>query len=97
MQEPTYDRSVPNNFGDDIPFDGECQPAPAPRTGPGAFRAGDHVKSIASLGDKKRRAFRVKEINDDGTLHIWAHMHGHIYRADPNKWERGPRVEEMVL
>lgn len=93
----THDR-VPNYFGKDIPSCGEVKPEANPtlpisvkRTGPGAFRPGDHVRSLANGS----RMLGVIEVNNDGTLHLWAHKHGHIWDADPRHWVRVLRNEEL--
>jgi hypothetical protein len=97
MQEPTYDRSAQEvEWDDEIPFDGSPLPAPAPRTGPGAFRPGDNVWSVASARRRNRRRFGVMEINPDGSLHLYAMNHGHVYRANPRRWVRCIRNEEMA-
>ena len=78
---------------DAIPFDGSPLPAASPvlRTGPGAFRPGDHVRSLAN----GNRLLGVIAVNSDGTLHLWAHKNGHIWDADPCHWVRVPRNEEL--
>ncbi len=97
--EQTYDHSIPNYFGNDIPACGEVMPEDDPtlpiRTGKGAFRPGDHVRSVASGGKPERRLFGVIDVNQDGSLHLWAHKSGHIWNAEPEHWERTLRNEEL--
>jgi len=69
---------------------------PALRTGPGAFRPGDGVWSVKSRDDRNRRRFNVMGVNPNGSLHLYAMMHGHIYHADPRRWERCKRNEEIA-
>jgi hypothetical protein len=67
----------------------------APRTGPGAFRPGDHVRYLAGKGKASYRIYSVVTVKDDGKLTLYRMASGYIRNADPRKWKRLLRNEEL--